>query len=429
MFRIRSLLALVGLASVATAAPWLEVEGPLKADLHLLASAGFIRTPLMTWPLPVASLKADLARYSTGQVASRYLPAFNRVRRRLELETEPGFSTGSRVEWANEHRPGAGISSLPNQTRLAAGPTYLNNWLAAGLKVNRILEPTAERDTRFDDSYLAAVLDNWMLGAGEVREFWGPQWASSLTMDTLQAPVQSIWLSRNQAIDNGFGPWGLKGVLGRNDESGSHQSQFQALRFDWRPIASLEWSADFIRQSNIVPLNHWSSSFADSEMDSRQWGSDLRWQWAESQTFYGQWQQSRLPQQQQTPFALGWIWGLGTDSGWLWYLEFQRQSQAVLDIELGNENRQLVWGDVKPDRNQQLAVGAQIRGLNQGDWHWQLRHQSLSQTEMEFEHPEWVLKLNHGTPCFGFSCRFHLGWQSDTNQSWSIGLVWDSKAY
>lgn len=411
-----------------SASPWLNADGALKADLQRLASAGLIRTPLMTWPVSVASLKADLARYSTEQIASDYLPAFNRVRRRLELETQPGLSSSSQVEWANEHRSGQGIVSLPNQTRLAAGPSYLNDWLAAGLKVNRILEPTSERDTRFDDSYLAAVLGNWMLGAGEIRRFWGPQWASSLAMDSLQAPAQSLWLGRNQAVDNGFGPWSFKGLVGRDESINDNRIEFRALRFDWRPMTSVEWSADLIDRAHWVAAEPPSVGLADSEMESRQWGTDLRWQLPAGQTLYGQWQQFRWAQQQQSPFALGWSWGPNADSRWLWYLEFQRQPP----IGLADGVSQPKWLNVKnsdADTERQLAIGSQIRGAEQGDWHWQIRHQNLSESEANSKLSEWSLKLNHGTPCFGFSCRFHLGWQSNTNQPWSVGLVWDSRLH
>lgn len=413
----------------SSAGPWLAPEPAIRADLETLAAAGMIKTPLMTWPVSVGSLKADLARYSISRVPVALLGPFNRVRRRLDRESEAGLHSQSRVEWSSEQRSNQGLLSFPDETRLAAGPSYLNDWFAGRLSVNRRIEPRTQRSTEWDDSYLAASLGNWTLGAGKQRQFWGPQWQHSWALDTLAVPMESLWVTRNQAQDDAWGPWGMQWMLSRSEpDEQERKATFYSLRTDWRPTSGLEWAANW----RVQRLTHEDDaiSTSNSGQDSSQWGTDFRWQYSRASALYGQWQQFDDPGQRLQPWTLGWSFrpqSQSSDRLWSWYGEWQQQPRAL--------ETESVWFRSGVPRNQglqveafqQLTLGTQLNLVNRGDWHGRIQYQWDMASEEEAV--PWQVGVQRGLPCFGFSCLFSLDWRSAAAEPWSFGITWNSNPY
>lgn len=407
------------------AGPWLDAEPALRSDLQQLAKLGIIRTPLMTWPLSVGSLKADMARYPLSQVPSSVLVIYKRVYRRLEREAQSGVQTQSRVEWANQVRQGQGFAALPKRAAFAGGASYLNDWFAGRLSVNRILSPKDQKETRLDDSYVALSAGNWMVAAGKVRRFWGPQWQQSWALDNLEQPLDALWLSRNQSLDQGIGPWGINLIWSRTPtDIDGRRAQFSSARLDWRPQPQLELATNAQWQSQSA----WGTTqkrSSESEQRVLLWGSDFRWQSLAGPALYGQWQQFRDEQGSIAAHTAGLDWQLSSESAanLRWYLEYSRQPQENPEIDGYFVSQHDSLNSLTKNTSQVITLGNQINLADGRWWQWSLQRSSILQTTVRSDNL-WQAQTQHQLPCFGFSCRFSLDWRQGEAKPWGVGVVW-----
>jgi len=119
-----------------------------------------------------------------------------------------------------------GFSAQPRE-ELQAGIAidWVGDVFAASLSYSYFDDP--EQDTkkqRFDGSYLAGNVGNWVLGAGAIDRWWGPGWQSSLILSSNARPVPSVWVSRKAPSApewswlSWVGPWQLTLIAGQLEE-------------------------------------------------------------------------------------------------------------------------------------------------------------------------------------------------------------------
>jgi hypothetical protein len=250
----RAGLALVWLALVAPARavdPWAQPgDLALRDDLQILADAGMLGSPLTTWPIPWASIEAELnAGSRDSSVPASAEAALRRTRARLdavkestgiELETTAAANSSQRWFRTFENKP-------REQAELTAAASWLGERFAGRLQGTYASDPDDDKEWRLDGSYVAVVLGNHILSGGKIDRWWGPGWDGGLIFSTNSRPVPALSLERNRALAfeskwlRWIGPWSYSLVYGRlDDDRVVNDANLLGFRVTFRPLQKLE---------------------------------------------------------------------------------------------------------------------------------------------------------------------------------------------
>ncbi|MDV3503078.1 capsule assembly Wzi family protein [Marinobacter sp. M-5] len=235
-------------ASSLHAAPWLE-PGDVRARhaLQKLADRGHFDRTTSTWPIMWSSVAKDInPSVTTDAAATAGAMAY------LRSEQREQFQDGGRAELTL-----AGSSEQPlvqgfGSGRQEEGQVRLDlqwqgaHW-AVGLSPSVVANPTDDEPYRYDGSYLAGTLGNWVLGAGAIDRWWGPGWQSSLILSNNARPVPAIWINRKRDLApatpwlSWIGPWNLTVFGGEfQDERAITDPSLFGMRFTFRPVQGLD---------------------------------------------------------------------------------------------------------------------------------------------------------------------------------------------
>ena len=236
------------------AEPWLAPGNvALRQDVQLLADAGVIRSPAMTWPMSWPDIARDVlaAPASLGND-----PLLEHALERVRRAARDASLTGSGgLEWR------AAASAAPTQLRtfadepraegeVTAAISLLSERLAGRVEVTAVANPADGRAIRFDGSYLGFNVGNFMISAGYMPRWWGPGWEGSLILGTNARPMPSFTVERNYTDAPEFswlkwvGPWRASIAIGKAESADSARdgalpvlsdTKFFAARFAFRP--------------------------------------------------------------------------------------------------------------------------------------------------------------------------------------------------
>ncbi|RMG99313.1 MAG: capsule assembly Wzi family protein, partial [Chloroflexi bacterium] len=232
----------------AFASPWVSPgDLLLRHDIQLLSDSGYLTSPSQSWPLPWADLR-DVAAYS-GQAESAGLEqALNRVRRRFRAASRLGLSQHGGADLNIHPQVFRDFSASPRESGEAFSAIHWLGWrFASQLQVEMVSGPDDGQRVRFDDSWVAATLGNWIVSFGAQDRWWGPGWDGSLILSTSARPVPALSFQRKQALPFNWpllsflGPWRLEGFVGQleGDRAVSH-AKLLGLRLSFKPWSDLE---------------------------------------------------------------------------------------------------------------------------------------------------------------------------------------------
>ena len=222
----------------------------LRHDIQRLADYGVITGPTTTWPLAWGPILANLRAFNpVDEVPSDVLDAIARVQVRARWETrtdELYFDAAvSITEKATR------IRSFENTPRgraeLSGGFTFTGDWFTVGLKGQAIDSPEDAKEFRADGSVIGATLGNFSVTANTLDRWWGPGWDGSLILSNNARPIPAISVDRNYTDAfktkwlSWLGPWDFSMHFGLFEGDRTvPDAQFFGLRFNFRPIPSLE---------------------------------------------------------------------------------------------------------------------------------------------------------------------------------------------
>jgi hypothetical protein len=243
-------LALLALfASAARAASLIQPDDvQLRADVELLADAGYLHAPLTSWPLPWRVIAAELEQADLRTMSPAEHAAWSRLAALLHLEQS---SRSPRASIGASARAGdaAALRWYRTQPRadeaLTVGATSgIGGAVSYNLKLHLVHHPDDGRDTiRPDGSYVSLRAANWLINAGWINRWWGPGWSGSMSLSTNARPTPGIALTRASAapfklpVLNWFGPWRLTLFVNRleNDRYIPHP-WFLGARVAFKPV-------------------------------------------------------------------------------------------------------------------------------------------------------------------------------------------------
>lgn len=241
--------ALAGTAApVLAGEPWLEVgDSSLRSDVEILAAHSLIDGPTTTWPLPAGGILAGLSDPDAIRRQPAYVQAAAaRVLAALD-HSGVGGSVQARVTSQTDAVRGFDDQAR-NQSDVGAGVEWAGDGLNARLKVGEQSRVDG-RQGRFalDGSYVSGRVDNWLIYAGLVDQWYGPGWNSSLILSNNARPFPKIGIMRDDPHAfqtpwlSWLGPWQINlfgGVL--DDPRVASDPGYIALRVSIVPVDGLE---------------------------------------------------------------------------------------------------------------------------------------------------------------------------------------------
>jgi hypothetical protein len=285
----------------ATAEPWAAPGDPwLRHDVQVLADAGLIRAPVLSWPLPWADIAAGLPDAATSRLTPVQQSAAARVAQRAAQEMRRD-SARLGFELAGAHQPDP-LRTFEDTPREEGEAALVVDWLGdrfAWKLAGRVVADSGDGQTfRPDGSYVAASLGNWMLGAGYRDRWWGPGWQGSLILSSNARPLPAISLDRNESrpfdwpVLRWLGPWRFNTFMGQleGDRDYPHALLF-GMRAEARPLPSLQvavsrtaqWCGagrpcDLATFGDLLVGNDNDQALED-QPGNQLAGFDLRWSW------------------------------------------------------------------------------------------------------------------------------------------------------
>jgi hypothetical protein len=283
------------------AEPWIDAgDSALRHDLQVLADAGVLTAPVLSWPLPWSDIVRDLSRLDDKTLAPVQAAAAARVRSRAGVEQRTGrVRLGYELAASYQPDPVRTFADIPREKGEAA---VVADWMGERFAWKASARLVADADDgqefRADGSYVAASLGNWMLSAGFLDRWWGPGWQGSLILSSNARPLPAIALDRNEArpfdlpVLRWLGPWRLSTFVGQleGDRDYAHALLF-GMRAEIRPIPSLQIAASRTAQlcgeDRPCGLDTFWDMFVGNDNDqpieeqpgNQLGGFDVRWAW------------------------------------------------------------------------------------------------------------------------------------------------------
>src|SRR5690606_35198400 len=199
--RLALILALASSAVPALAAPWIDAgDLRMRHSLQQLGDRGYIQAPLTTWP--IMWVDAQPPEHISSQNEDAGLDqSWAYVRFESRQQAQLGFRASIDFNAASDPLIFRGFSNLPReQGEISKNTEWAGDYFAFRLSPSYAFDPQDDKSLRFDDSFAALTLGNWVMGAGAIDRWWGPGWHSSLILSTNARPVPGVWFNRKQAI-------------------------------------------------------------------------------------------------------------------------------------------------------------------------------------------------------------------------------------
>ncbi|WP_150909727.1 capsule assembly Wzi family protein [Marinobacter halotolerans] len=241
-------LIVLTFASAATAAPWIEPGDPrARFAIQKLADRGHLDRVATTWPVSWANVyggvdQSSLARDESVNGANAYL------RFEMERNATPGFRAEAAISGTTEPaflRSFAAKSE--HKGELGLDLQWQGRYWAFGLSPSAAANPEDDDTLRFDGSYLAATVNNWVVGAGAIDRWWGPGWQHSLILSNNARPLPAVWLNRNETAApetqwlQWVGPWQFSVFAGQlESDRVVPDAKLVGMRFAFRPLEGLD---------------------------------------------------------------------------------------------------------------------------------------------------------------------------------------------
>ena len=302
--RLFCLLACVCIPNSAFAGPWL-LPGNLavKSDIDLLADAGLIKAPVMTWPIAWANIGPDLlspeAKEKLPTEPKSVQQAYQRILKLYQQSYQPyKVQTAAYASGSNRLNPFRTFQYQP-YADFASGVSadYQMQHVASSLNVSYYHAPNQSYtdDVHLDNSYFYLLSENWAFGIDQFNRWWGPGYSDAMILSQNAEPFPAISVQRIQARAfktkwlHWIGPWSVNSVV---SENGSYDTpgiidkeMFWFTNVSFRPFQSLQFdiSRNVLFAGEQRPMswkkfyymitfrNSWAKSTEDQAPGSEEW--------------------------------------------------------------------------------------------------------------------------------------------------------------
>lgn len=234
-------------STFATAEPWIDTSDIyLKANIQLLADTGKLATPVTTYPLMWHDIIADLKNIDLTSLTANQKTAYYYVKHQFNLAKKNQTRLKVQVGIKNKRFTSFGDSqSDKNSISIHSSIMYEN--FAAKIAPSYTHNASDGDTARFDESYLAAFIGNWVLSLGRQNRWYGPTWDTSLSLTNNARPITALSISRKSAepfvipFTEFDIPWTVTSFMGKmDDERWIKDPLLWGFRLNFKPFKNLE---------------------------------------------------------------------------------------------------------------------------------------------------------------------------------------------
>ncbi len=225
------ILATLTYPNILAAKPWLEPgDMRLRHNLQVLSDAGYLKSPLTTWPLASEDiddlLRQPVAREVLKPAVKAALKYVNSIVKKKTNYTNLSvggkihskallirdFSSDGREKYLNWVAGSWGKKNIDARLKItAARQARIQRYLFSDHNRNEatstaddnfaeiintnsnVIHPN-DSPIRLDESYLSGELGNWKITAGTQSRWWGPAWDGSFILSNNARPIPAISL-------------------------------------------------------------------------------------------------------------------------------------------------------------------------------------------------------------------------------------------
>lgn len=247
LLKKRIVFSLLFISLHLSAEPWIDTSDIyLKANIQLLADTGYILTPVTTYPLMWHDISRDLKRIDQDELTPNQKDAYHYINHQLRLAKKNQTRIKSQVGLKDKRFTSFG-DAASNKNSIALHSSIMYEHFAAKIASNYISNPNNGDKLRFDESYIAAFIGNWVISYGRQNRWYGPTWDTSLSLTNNTRPISALSISRKSAIPfvipfTEFDiPWTVSSFMGKmDDERTIKNTLLWGFRLNFKPFKNLE---------------------------------------------------------------------------------------------------------------------------------------------------------------------------------------------
>ncbi|WP_185231105.1 capsule assembly Wzi family protein [Teredinibacter franksiae] len=250
LLQLGTAVALLTASCCVLAEPWVPAgDERTRHHLQVLADSGELTLPLTAWPVMWSGIKSELDAIKVGELSKQQLWSYRYLRHALEQAMR---TNTTQIQLRASTTPASALTGFDNtfregsQSRISTD--YSNNSFALKIQHEHVFDTIVENSGRYryDGSYIAGTLNNWVIGAGAIDRWWGPGWQSSLILSNNARPTPGIFLKRKDTSAHTQSQfwqigWDLSIFLGAMTETRAvENARLSGARLSIKPFSFLE---------------------------------------------------------------------------------------------------------------------------------------------------------------------------------------------
>lgn len=231
----------------ALAEPWIDTSDIyLKANIQLLADTGHIITPVTTYPLMWQDIIRDLKSIDQSTLTSNQQSAYYYIKHQAKLSKKN--QTRLKAQIGSDDKRFSSFGDTPSdKNSISIHSSFMLGNFAAKIAPSYTHDPIDGDKSRFDESYVAAFMGNWVLSFGRQNRWYGPTWDTSLSLTNNARPITALTISRKSAepfiipFTEFDIPWTVTSFMGKmDDERTIKDTLLWGFRLNFKPFKNLE---------------------------------------------------------------------------------------------------------------------------------------------------------------------------------------------
>jgi hypothetical protein len=251
-----SLSALIALFSFSYAStikpiyaePWIDTSDIyLKANIQLLADTGHIITPVTTYPLMWHDINRDIKNLDSSILTNAQKEAYYYIKHQFSLANRNQTSIKAQVGTKDNRFSSFGDTPRENNSLQIQTSSIIGNF-ATNIAMSYYVAPEDNQEkVRWDNTYVAAFVGNWVIAAGKQDRWFGPTWDTTLSLSNNASPMTAISLTRKSAkafivpFTDFDIPWTVTTFMGKmDDERTIKDTLLWGFRLNFKPFKNLE---------------------------------------------------------------------------------------------------------------------------------------------------------------------------------------------
>ena len=231
----------------ASSEPWVDTSDIyLKANIQLLADTGKIITPVTTYPLMWHDINRDLKKIDLSQLTQHQTNAYLYIKHQFKLAQKNQTRIKAQTGIENKRFTSFG-DNVSDKNSIAVHSSIMYGNFAAKIAPSYTHDPQDGDETRFDESYIAAFMGNWVVSFGRQNRWYGPTWDTSLSLTNNARPMTALSISRKSAepliipFTEFDIPWTVSTFMGQmDDERTIKDTLMWGFRLNFKPFKNLE---------------------------------------------------------------------------------------------------------------------------------------------------------------------------------------------